>query len=193
MGYRITGQYLASCECRQICGCAMDQPPTGKNGTCTGGLVFNIKGGALDDVDLSGVKVLMMYNAPGNITGGNLKFGLVVDEAASNAQVDALEQIFSGKIGGPFGEFVPLIGEFLPTERAKITYTDGESPKASIGSSSIAVEAFRDAEGTPTTISNAMLGFAPTFTIGQGSGTVEACGLSYDGNYGEVADFEFAS
>lgn len=193
MGYKITGQYVGSCECRQICGCAMDQPPTGKNGTCTGGLVFNIKDGAVDDIDLSGVKVAMMYHAPGNITEGNLKFGLVVDEAASDAQVNALEQIFSGKIGGQFGEFVPLIGEFAPTERAKITYTDGKAPKATIGSGSIEFEPFRDGEGAPTTVSNAMMGFAPTFTIGQGTGTVEGCGLSYDGNYGEAADFEFAS
>jgi hypothetical protein len=194
MAYRITGQYVGTCECQLVCGCAMNAQPTGRNNTCTGMLVFHIAEGSFESVDLSGINVAMMYYSPGKVLDGNLKLGIVVDESASQEQTDALTTIFSGKAGGVFGEFVPLIGEFLPTERAPVSYSDGEKPSAAVGASSISVELMRNAEGKPTQISNVMVPFADPYMIGEGSGHVEAMGLSYDSRYGEVAEsFEYAS
>jgi hypothetical protein len=45
---------------------------------------------------------------------------LVVDEGASNEQAQAIERIDSGQEGRPFGDFVPLIGEYLGMERAPV-------------------------------------------------------------------------
>jgi hypothetical protein len=171
----------------------MNAPPTGRNNTCTGALVFHIADGSLDSVGLSGVDVAMMYYAPGKILDGNLKLGLVVDEGATEEQADALQKIFSGQVGGPFAEFVPLIAAFLPMERASVTYSDGEQPSATVGPSSLSVELMRNGEGKPTSISNAMVPFGEPYFIGTGSGHVDVMGLSYDSRYGEVADFEYAS
>jgi hypothetical protein len=171
----------------------MNAQPTGRNGTCTGMLVFHIAEGSYESVDLSGVNVAMMYYSPGKVLDGNLKLGIVVDESASDEQAEALTTIFSGTAGGVFGEFVPLVGEFLPTERAAVTYSDGEKPSASVGGSSITVELMRGANGQPTQISNVLVPFADPYMIGFGSGRVEAMGFSYDSSYGEVAEsFEYA-
>jgi hypothetical protein len=67
-------------------------------------------------------------------------------------------------------------------------------PSVSIeGKSDYSVEPFTGANGSSTTVSNAMFGFAPTYKIGKGSGHSEAFGLSFDARYGESADFEFST
>jgi hypothetical protein len=154
--------------------------------------VFGIKDGNLDDTDLSGVNVAMGYMAPSNISSGNLKLGIVVDEGASDEQADALGRIFKGDEGGMFGEFVPLIGEWLGVDRATVSFSDGDEPSAKVGDSDVTFEAFRDADGKPTTASNAAFGFAPVFTVGQSSGSSGFFDESFEANYGEAAEFEYA-
>lgn len=192
MGYRLAGTYVAHCDCQQLCPCAVDGQPTGRDGQCRGLLVHDVADGNLDDIDLSGVRVAMAYFAPSNISAGNLKIGLVVDNAASDAQADALGRIFKGDAGGMFGEFAPLFGEWMGIERADISFSGGEEPQATIGDVDVTFKAFRGADGGLTTMSNAMFGFAPVFTIGQSSGTSQAFGESFEANYAEAAAFEYA-
>jgi hypothetical protein len=175
MAWRIAGSYVATCSCNLICPCPVDGPPTSEDGQCRGFLVFSVKEGSLEGTDVSGVNVALYNLFPSNLTAGNWKVGLVIDDGASDAQASALERIFKGEVGGPFGEMAGLFGEFLGTERDSVTYSDGDSPSASIGSSS------------ETTFE------APEYKIGKGSGKSDRFGLSFDPNYAEAADFEFSS
>jgi len=194
MAWRISGSYLATCSCNLICPCPVDGPPTSEDGQCRGFLVFSVKEGSVDDTDVSGVNVALYNLFPSNLTAGNWKVGLVIDEGASDEQANALERVFKGEIGGPFGDMAPLFGEFLGTERDSVTYSDGDTPSASIGSSSEATFEPRQApDGSATTVKGAMFGFAPEYKIGSGSGKSDRFGLSFDPNYGEAADFEFSS
>jgi hypothetical protein len=193
MAYRLSGTYVGHCDCQQVCPCAVDGPPTGRDGQCHGLLVFGITEGNLDDVDLSGVNVAMGYMAPSNISAGDLKLGIVVDEGASDEQAQALERIFKGDAGGMFGEFVPLIGEWLGVERAAVGFSDGDEPSARIGGTDVTFEAFKGPDGKPTTASNAAFGFAPVFRLGQSSGSSGLFGESFEANYGEAAEFEYTS
>jgi hypothetical protein len=193
MAYRLVGTYVGHCDCRQICPCAVDGPPTGRDGQCHGLLVFGIREGNLDGVDLSGVNVAMGYMAPSNISSGNLRLGLVVDQNASDEQANALERIFKGDEGGMFGEFVPLIGEWLGVERAAVSLADGDEPSATIGDTDVRFEAFKAPDGTPTTAHNAPFGFAPVFTLGRSSGSSGILGERFEAIYGEAAEFEYTS
>src|ERR671937_2229739 len=148
MAWRIAGSYAATCSCNLICPCPVDGPPTSPDGQCHGFLVFSVKEGELDGTDLSSVNVALYNLFPSNLTSGNWKIGLVVDEAASDEQAQALERIFSGQEGGPFGECVPLIGEFLGLERAPIRVSDG---RLTVGDrTDVTFEAFTGADGSPT-------------------------------------------
>jgi hypothetical protein len=194
MEWTISGSYLASCSCNLICPCPVDGAPTSEDGQCRGFLVFSITDGSLDDTDLSGVNVALYNLFPSNLTAGNWKVGLVIDDGASDEQASALERIFKGEVGGPFGDMAPLFGEYLGTERDSVTYSDGDTPSASIGGSSEATFAPRQApDGSPTTVKGAMFGFAPEYKIGTGSGKSDRFGLAFDPNYAEAADFEFSS
>jgi hypothetical protein len=194
MAWRIAGSYAATCSCNLICPCPVDGVPTSDNRECDGFLVFSIKEGNVDDTDVSGVNIALYNHFPSNLTSGNWKVGLVIDEGASDDQASALERVFKGEEGGPFGELSNFYGEYLGMERDSVSYSDGDSPSVSIGSSSeTSFEALAGPDGSPATVKGAPFGFAPEYKIGKGSGKSDRFGLSFDPNYAEAADFEFAS
>ena len=193
MAYNIKGEYVVNCNCALVCPCGVDGPPTTKNGECLGAQVLHITEGTKDGLDLSGIDVGWVYHIPGNVTGGNWTMAIALDPSVPDDKVQALEQIFFGKDGGAFGDFAPLIGTFLKTERVPVTFTGGKEPKGSIGKSALGFSPLVGADGNPTTIKNAMLGFAPEYEIGKGSGSTDLAGIAFESIYGEHANFEFAS
>ena len=194
MAYRIAGTYVLHCSCHLVCPCSIDGPPTSPDGQCDSFGVFHVERGNANGTDLSGVDFALGFHLPSNLTAGNWTVGITVDEGASDEQAQAIEGIVSGQEGGPFAEFVPLIGEVQALRRANITFSDGDAPSASVeGQADIQFEPFRGADGAPTTMSNAMLAFAPTYTIGKGSGSGQSPRGSYEPVYGESGAFEYAS
>jgi hypothetical protein len=70
----------------------------------------------------------------------------------------------------------------------------GDNPSGSItGKTEIGFEALTGPDGSPTTVKNAMFGFAPEYKVGKSSGRSSAFGLSFEPRYGESADFEFST
>jgi hypothetical protein len=193
MAYTISGTYVASCHCRMVCPCPVDGKPTGPDDTCRGGAVFSIAKGDLDGTDLSGVNVGLINEFPSNISAGNIKVGIVVDQNASDEQVNAVERIFKGDEGGPFGELSALFGDWLGTERGELSFSDGDQPSMTIGGTELTFEPLEAPDGSHTTVKGAAFGFAPEFRIGRTSGHVSALGVEFDAEYGETADFEFSS
>jgi hypothetical protein len=194
MAYTIAGTYVAACNCRLLCPCPVDGTPTGPDDTCTGSIVFSIRSGNLDGVDLGGVNFTLYNFFPSNLTAGNWKAGVVIDDGASDDQAQAIERIMSGEEGGPFADFAPLIGDFMGVERAGVSFSGGDSPSYEVsGKTKVKFEPMRGVDGSPTTSKNAMFGFAPEYQIGRASGQSNAFGLSYEASYGEAAEFEFSS
>jgi hypothetical protein len=131
--------------------------------------VFHVESGNSNGTDLSGVDFAISFHVPSNLTAGNWTVGLIVDEGASEEQGQAIEGIVSGQAGGPFAEFAPLIGEVQPPRRAGVTFSGGDAPSASVqGGTEIRFEPFRGPDGQPTTLSNAMVTFGPTYAVGKG-------------------------
>jgi len=196
MTYTISGQYLAACSCAVVCGCSVDaQPRDARGGTeCRGMAAFHIAEGRLDDTDLAGVDFAFYNLFPSHLTAGDWKVGVVIDSAASEAQADAVGRILAGEEGGALGELAQFIGEFLGTERGEVSIGDGENPSVDVaGHTRLTYEPLLGADGSPTTVKNAMFGFSPEYGIGRADGTSSAFGLTFDADYGEKADFVFSS
>jgi hypothetical protein len=190
MAYRLVGTYAAACNCSLVCPCPHDGPPTGEGGECHGLLGFAVREGDFDGMDLSNVSFVLWNHFPSNLTSGNWTVGIVVDEAASDEQAQAIERIVSGQEGGPFGEFAPLIGDYQGMERARVRVSEN---KVSVdGRGEATFEPFTGPDGSETTVSNAMFGFAPTFKIGKATGRVRA-DQEVEVKYGEGAEFEFST
>lgn len=198
MAYTISGHYVASCSCRELCPCAHDGPPDHPSGSteCYGAAVFRIERGNLDDVDLSGVTFAIYNFFPSTFSTGGWSIGAVVDTDAADEQVKAVQTILSGEAGGPFADMAPLIGAFLGIARARVTYSDGATPSGSVaGESEFRFEPYRGPDGTPTTIRNAAWGFAPEYQIGKATGRTNAFGgaIAFEAIYGEAAEFTYSS
>ncbi len=193
MPWEMSGTYNATCACQLLCPCPVDNPPTGPNGECRGVAVFHIGSGRLDDTDLSGTTFAFVNFFPSNLTAGNWKVGIVVDESASDEQTQAIEKIIRGQEGGPFEEFSGFYDEFLGMERAKVAVSNGDRPTSTVGDLEFQFEPLDGPEGGHTTVKNAMFGFAPEFRVGKASGKSNWFGLDFDAVYGETADYEFAS
>jgi hypothetical protein len=194
MAYTLKGTYTGICNCKLVCPCNIDGPPTGQGDQCHGLIAYSVRVGNLDDTDLSGVSFALGYFLPSNPSSGNWELEGVIDEDASQEQADALDRILSGQEGGPFADFAPLIGKYTGLRRGQIDVSDGDTPSVSIsGIGDLNAELFKDSQGTATTMSNAMFAFAPTIRLGKSSGRFTVFGDSWDASYAEGAEYEYSS
>jgi len=186
MAWKIEGTYFENCNCDMVCPCSTSGlSAPADNDRCHVALAFHVGSGQVDDVDVSGLTIAVVGDAPQLMSEGGWRMGLFVDAAASPEQAEALGAVFSGQRGGPMEGLAPLIGEMLGMETARIDYTDdGRSHRVKIGDAiDIAVEDFvspLDSTGKGVRVSG--IGF-PADTLAAGTATrsrVNAFGLTWD-------------
>lgn len=123
MAWKLSGEWRETCSCKMHCPCwfgvkelmDMDQ------GYCGSLNLLRITEGSSDDVDLSGLELMVAVLWPGpTLFDGNGTGRLYIDESASATQRRELEPIFQGKKGGPMEILASLTPTWLPTEITKI-------------------------------------------------------------------------
>lgn len=122
-GWSIEGEYMETCNCDFICPCiSSNLAATPTEGECKVAVAMKIGSGAKDGVRLDGLSFIVVMLAPGAMGEGNIKVGLIVDEAADDAQTEAIGAIASGSAGGPMAALAPLVGEMAGVEKRRITF-----------------------------------------------------------------------
>ena len=133
--WKITGQYMETCNCAFLCPCItsnLTARPT--EGNCKAALTLHIDKGAKDGITLDGLSFVVMMHSPGPMGEGNMTVGLIVDDAASDQQVEAISAIASGSAGGPMAALAPLVGTNAGVERRPIRFeVDGLNYAMSAG------------------------------------------------------------
>jgi len=120
MSWKLEGSYFESCSCDVPCPCTVSLTLGATYDRCNATLVFHVKDGDVDGVDVSGLTVVAVADSPKVMSDGNWRLGVFIDAAASDAQAEALGGVFSGALGGPMEALGPLIGENLGVQRAPI-------------------------------------------------------------------------
>src|SRR5436190_4821969 len=120
MAWKIEGSYFETCSCDVVCPCTASLALGATKDHCRATLVFNIKSGEVEGVDVSGLTVAAVADTPRVMTDGTWRLGVFIDAAASDEQADKLGGVFSGALGGPMEALGPLVGENLGVERAPI-------------------------------------------------------------------------
>jgi hypothetical protein len=87
---------------------------------CRVTLVFHVKQGEIEGVDVGGLTVAAVADTPKVMSEGNWRLGVFIDSAASEEQAGKLGAVFSGALGGPMEALGPLIGENLGVQREPI-------------------------------------------------------------------------
>jgi hypothetical protein len=103
MSWRIQGTYFESCNCDPICPCRKIDGVSGgrsTHGVCMGVLSWLIEEGSANGVDLSGAPVALALRYSDDEEGSPWTWVLYLDSRSDQEQRDALEGIFTGRLGG---------------------------------------------------------------------------------------------
>ena len=130
MTWKISGQYMESCNCDYLCPCIYTNPQgRATHDHCTALLVFRIDEGQADGVDLAGGKFALVFKTGPVMADGNWVYGAVVD--GSDAQAAALERIAGGQAGGTPGMICgALVSDHRGVQRAKIAITEAGNKRS---------------------------------------------------------------
>ncbi|MEO8225424.1 MAG: DUF1326 domain-containing protein [Gammaproteobacteria bacterium] len=121
--WQISGEYMETCNCTLLCPCIISNlaaVPT--EGDCKAAVTMRIDKGHKGDVKLDGLSFIVMIHSPGAMGAGNMTVGLIVDEKASEAQVEAISAIATRAAGGPMAALAPLVGKIAGVERRAIQF-----------------------------------------------------------------------
>jgi hypothetical protein len=119
--WQMTGQGYEFCNCDFGCGCNFGGFPNSKDGSCRALVGFRVTRGSCGDTDLGGVKGAGIFVWPKAIHEGQGKAVFIVDPATTDKQVEALAQIFTGKLGGLPWELLGPTFEVVGLQKATIT------------------------------------------------------------------------
>jgi hypothetical protein len=112
MSWRIRGSYFESCNCDPICPCRrIDGVPGGRSthGICTGVLSWVIEDGVAEGTDLANLPVALALRYSDDEPGSPWSWILYLDERAAGDQREALEGIFTGRLGGDAETHFPWV------------------------------------------------------------------------------------
>ena len=202
--WKMRGEYMESCNCDYLCPCLYTNPQAEVTyDNCTALLVFRIDEGSRGDVDLSGLRFALVIRSGKVMSEGGWVFGVIVDEAADDAQRAALTAIASGEAGGPPQMIREnLVGDFRGVEYHPIEFeVDGVKRAVTIADKvRFAIEGVlsRLGNGDPYYIDNVGHPAASKLALARSKETHVHCfGLDMDiegaGNNGHFAPFAWAA
>ena len=161
MAYHLEGRLLEVCNCRVLCPCWIGEDPD--HGTCDTIVAYHFDKGTIEGVDVSGHTIALIAHVPGNILQGNWKVAVYVDSTATQQQHDAILKVYTGKLGGPVGDLVKLVGEVVSVEQVPITFdVQGGKGTLKVGDAGYAeLEPYKGATGGATTLTDTIFSTVP--------------------------------
>ena len=188
MSWKLEGSYFETCSCNVICPCTASLALGATHDYCRVTLVFSVKQGEVEGVDVSGLTVAAVADTPKVMTDGNWKLGVFIDAAASEEQAAKLGAVFSGALGGPMQALGPLIGETLGVQQAPITVEEqGVRHSVKIGDAvDFEIEdvvPFGVETGEPARLTGIFHPAGSELTVARATRSkIDAFGISYNGN-----------
>jgi len=135
MAWRLEGTFIETCNCDVVCPCAASAfAAPADHDRCKGMGAWHIDSGYVDETDVSDRSVVLLFDTPKQMSEGNWRVGLFMDDRASAEQIQKLAAVFAGEMGGPMANLVPLISENLGMEVAPIEHVnDGRRHRVKVG------------------------------------------------------------
>jgi hypothetical protein len=199
MSWRIAGSYFETCSCDVVCPCTASLSLGATHDYCRVLLVFDVKDGEVEGVDVSGLTVAAVADTPKVMTDGNWRLGVFIDADASDEQAEKLGGVFSGALGGPMEALGPLVGENLGVERASIeVHEEGLTHSVKIGDSvDFEIEdvvPFGVESGEPARLAGIFHPAGSELTIARATRSrIDAFGISYEGKSAFSHEFAWAA
>ena len=161
--YDLEGTLLEACSCGVLCPCWIGEDPDGA--TCDAFVAYHFDKGVIRGVDVSGLSITNVAHIPGNVLQGNWRVAVFVDERATEDQMAAILEAYTGKLGGPLADLAGLIGEVVDVQRAPIRHeVKGGKGVLEVGDNAVSAEMqpFIGADGqTKTTLRDSVFSTVP--------------------------------
>lgn len=120
--WKLQGSYFETCNCVTACPCVWLQPPS--EGDCKLLVAWHIDEGYCNQQRLDNLNVALACYAPGHMQQGGWQAALYIDEAADDAQTEAIGQIFAGQHGGHLAVLMSFVGSVAGISKVKIDYRE---------------------------------------------------------------------
>lgn len=199
MAWSIRGRYFENCSCDMPCPCSVSLDAGADTERCNAVLAFHVDTGEVDGVDVSDLTVVVVGDAPQVMSEGNWKLALVVDEWATDEQLQKLGAVFGGELGGPMEALAPLVGEMLGVERMRIEVDEGNGNHRLTAGDAIEVEIddvvpFGVESGPPVRLVDVFHPAGNELTVAKGRSRVGVLGLEWNhqGTSGFSAPFAWS-
>lgn len=160
--YNLQGTLLEACSCNVLCPCWIGEDPD--LGTCDSFNAYHFDKGTINGVDVSGLSIVNVCKIPGNVLAPkSWKVLMLVDDRATDEQLKALLDAYSGKLGGPLADLAQLVGEIVGVERVPINHQcRGGSGTLKISDMLDAeMEPYHGPDGTITTLRDSIFSTIP--------------------------------
>ena len=190
MSWKLEGSYFETCSCDVVCPCSASLTLGATHDYCRVVLVFNVKDGNIEGMDVRGLTVAAVADTPKVMADGNWRLGVFIDAAASDEQAEKLGGVFSGALGGPMQALGPLVAENLGIERATIeVHEEGLRHSVRIGDKvDFEIEdvvPFGVETGEPARLTGIFHPAGSELTIAHATRSkIQAFGIGYEGNSG---------
>src|SRR6266516_5481827 len=160
--YDLQGTLLEACSCGVLCPCWIGEDPDG--GSCDAFVAYHFDAGTVRGIDVGGLSLVNVCRIPGNVLiPASWKIVMFVDDRATDEQLQALLDAYSGKLGGPLADLAGLVGEVLDVRRARIEHEiRGGAGTLRVGDVlSSEMAPFTGADGSITTLRDSVFSTVP--------------------------------
>lgn len=124
------GLLFENCSCQLVCPGHIHFTQRCTYERCQGFWAIRFDAGTFGDVDLAGVRAVVIYDTPQLMSSGGWYETFIVDASATAAQRKAVEAILSGSAGGPWAVLARFVGERAPTSYLQIEIVDEGAAKS---------------------------------------------------------------
>jgi len=161
MAYHLEGRLLEVCNCRVLCPCWIGEDPD--YGTCDTIIAWHFDKGTINGVDVSDRTIALIAHVPGNILQGNWRAAVYLDDRVTPAQEQAILDVYTGKLGGPVGDLVKLVGQVVSVEKVPIKFAvQGGKGTIEVGTAGFAeLVPYQSATGQTTTLTDTVFSTVP--------------------------------
>ena len=129
------GLLFENCNCTAVCPGHIHFSQKCTHEVCHGFWAIRFEGGRVGvggarEVDLAGVDVVVVYETPQVMVDGGWKQVIIVSESATEAQRRVVEEILTGRRGGPWEILARFVGDARPTRSAPIRIEEAPGRKS---------------------------------------------------------------
>ena len=127
--WRATGLLFENCNCQLLCPGHVSFKQECTNARCQGHWAMHVDAGHVGNIDLAETNVVVVFDAPQRMYEGGWTQACYIDERATESQRGALDDIVSGRAGGPWAILSRFVGTRLDTRFLPMRFENGGREK----------------------------------------------------------------